>query len=60
MTRLIKKRRKLGEILVQKGKMEPDHLTNFLRLQKETGKPLGQMMLDEGISDQRGIVQSPG
>ncbi len=49
MTRLIKKRRRLGEILVQKGKMEPEDLVRLLRLQKESGKPLGQLLLDEGI-----------
>jgi type IV pilus assembly protein PilB len=49
MTRLIKKRRKLGEILVQSGKMEPDELTRLLRAQKETGKPLGQLLIDEGV-----------
>ena len=60
MTRLIKKRRKLGEILVQKGKMEPEHLTRLLRLQKESGKPLGQVMIDEGILTKEELAKALG
>jgi type IV pilus assembly protein PilB len=60
MTRLIKKRRRLGEILVQKGKMEPEDLTRLLRLQKESGKPLGQLMIDEGILTKDELARSLG
>ena len=60
MTRLIKKRRKLGEILVQKGKMEPEHLTRLLRLQKESGKPLGQVMIDEGVLTKEELAKALG
>ncbi len=60
MTRIIKKRRKLGEILVQSGKVEPEKLTSLLRLQKETGKPLGQLLIDEGILTKEELSKALG
>jgi len=60
MTRIIKKRRKLGEILVQGGKIEPEKLTRLLRLQKETGKPLGQLLIDEGILTKEELSKALG
>ncbi len=57
---MIKKRRKLGEILVQKGMTEPDQLTRFLRLQKKVDKPLGQLMIDEGVLSKEELVNALG
>ncbi len=49
----IPKRKRLGDILVHQGKLTPDQLTDFLRIQKETGKPLGQILTEnETISNE--------
>lgn len=43
------KRRKLGEILVRKGRLTPDALTTHLRAQKEQGRPLGQILVEAEV-----------
>jgi len=43
---LVPKRRKLGEILVRKGQLSPEQLDDLLRLHKESGTPLGQILID--------------
>jgi len=43
------KRMKLGEILVRQGRITPDELVEFLRLQKEVSKPLGQILVDHEV-----------
>ena len=43
------KRRKLGELLVRKGRLTPEALTVHLRTQKEQGHPLGQVLVDAGV-----------
>ena len=45
----VHKRKKIGEILVGKGFITADQLTEFLRAQKESSKPLGQLLLEEEI-----------
>ena len=45
----IPKRKKLGEILVSQGRLTPDRLTELLRKQKETSKPLGQLLVEEEV-----------
>jgi type IV pilus assembly protein PilB len=45
----VPKRKKLGEILVQQGRVTPDQLNEILRLQRESGKPLGQILVDKEI-----------
>ncbi|MDX2447508.1 MAG: ATPase, T2SS/T4P/T4SS family [Desulfobacterales bacterium] len=57
---MIKKRRKLGEILVQKGSLEPERLTQVLRLQKESGKPLGQMLIDHELLTKEELTKALG
>ena len=42
-------RKKLGEILLNKGKITPEELANLLRIQKEFGKPLGQVLVEHNI-----------
>lgn len=42
-------RKKLGEMLVHTGKMTPVQMVEMLRLHKERNKPLGQVLIDEGI-----------
>lgn len=46
---LVHRRKKIGEILVGKGFITADQLTEFLRTQKESSKPLGQLLLEEEI-----------
>ena len=43
------KRRKLGELLVRKGRVTPEALTGYLRTHKEQGRPLGQVLVEEGV-----------
>ena len=45
----VHRRKKIGEILVGKGFITADQLTEFLRTQKESAKPLGQLLLEEEI-----------
>lgn len=54
------KRGKLGEILVQQGKLTPDQLVNFLRIQKEISKPLGQILTENGIISNEELVKILG
>ena len=46
---VIPKRRKLGDLLVRKGQITPEQMIDFLRIQKETGQPLGQVLIAEGV-----------
>jgi len=43
------KRRRIGEILVNQGRITPEQLAEFLRIQKETSQPLGQIMVEKEI-----------
>jgi len=43
------KRLRIGEILIQQGRLTPEQLAEFLRLQRESGKPLGQILMDNNI-----------
>ena len=42
-------RQKIGEILVNDSRISPHRLSEVLGLQKETAKPLGQILIEEGI-----------
>jgi len=42
-------RRKLGEMLVSRGTITPEQMSEFLRTQKETKMPLGQILVDSGV-----------
>jgi type IV pilus assembly protein PilB len=46
---VIQRRRRLGEILVQQGKLTPDQLIHFLEIQKGTPKTLGQILVENKI-----------
>jgi type IV pilus assembly protein PilB len=48
-TNFIPRRRRLGEILVHKGKLMPDQVTDFLQIQEKNAKPLGQILIENGI-----------
>jgi len=43
------KRQKLGELLVRRGRLTPEALTTYLRMQKEQGLPLGQILVDNSV-----------
>ncbi|MEJ2365587.1 MAG: ATPase, T2SS/T4P/T4SS family [Deltaproteobacteria bacterium] len=45
----VPRRKKIGEILVGKGLITAEQLADFLRNQKGTSKPLGQLLLEEDI-----------
>ena len=45
----VPKRKKVGEILVSQGLITPEQLTHVLRIQKKTSKPIGQILVQEGI-----------
>jgi type IV pilus assembly protein PilB len=45
----ISKRKKLGEIVVTQGRMTPEQLTEYLRIQKETGQRMGQILIESEI-----------
>ena len=59
-TTLIPKRRKLGEILIQQELLSPDQLAEFLQLQKETSKSLGQIVVEKGIISNEDLVKILG
>ncbi|GAJ13042.1 unnamed protein product, partial [marine sediment metagenome] len=46
---VIAKREKLGEMLVRQGKITPEQMTEFLRIQKETSQPLGQVLVENEV-----------
>lgn len=48
-TSFVPRRKKMGEILVGKGLITAEQLSEFLRVQKESAKPLGQLLLEEEI-----------
>jgi type IV pilus assembly protein PilB len=54
--KFIKKRRRLGDILVQKGKLTPEELSHFLRVQKEIDKPLGKILTENGIISNEELI----
>jgi len=56
----VPKRKRIGEILVGQGRITPEQLTKFLRLQKESSKPLGQVLLEEEILTQEELTHILG
>jgi type IV pilus assembly protein PilB len=45
----VPKRKRIGEILVSQGRISPEQLAEFLRIQKETSKRLGDILLENEI-----------
>ena len=43
------KRKRIGEILVNRNRITPDQLNDVLRIQKETARPLGQILVEKGL-----------
>lgn len=55
-----RKRKKLGEILVEQGRITPEQQTEFLRIHKESAKPYGQVLVEHGILTQNELSQILG
>jgi len=45
----VKKRKRIGEILVSQGRITDEQLNEFLRIQKEDQRPMGQILMDKEI-----------
>jgi type IV pilus assembly protein PilB len=54
---IIRKRR-LGEILVVAGKINPEQLADVLESQKESGKKLGELLINEGLVSENDIIHA--
>lgn len=48
---------RLGEILVQQGKITPNELTLALQEQKQTGRKLGQILVEKNFISRQDLVQ---
>jgi general secretion pathway protein E len=48
--------RRLGEILIERKKIEPDELERALELQQERGDKLGKILVDMGLIAQRDVL----
>ena len=47
---------RLGEMLIERGKIEPDELERALELQRERGDKIGKIMVDMGLIAQRDML----
>lgn len=54
--KLIPKQMKLGEILVRRGRITPEKLTEFLRIQKEVSKPLGKLLVEQEVINEEELL----
>jgi len=51
------RRKRLGELLIEKGLITRKQLDRVLEIQRETGKRLGEILIEEGLIDERQIVE---
>jgi type IV pilus assembly protein PilB len=56
----VAKRRKLGELLVRKGLLTPEQLTEYLRVQKERHLPLGQILVESEVLSSDDLTKALG
>ena len=56
----VPKRKRIGEILVSQGRMTPEQLSEFLRIQKATSKRLGTILVEKGILTEEELKLSLG
>ena len=47
---------RLGEMLIERGKIEADDLERALELQRERGDKLGKILVDMGLIAQRDLL----
>jgi len=52
----VSRKRRVGEILVNQGRISPEQLTDILRDQKNSSKPIGQLLIEEGILNQEELT----
>ena len=57
---VVPRRKRLGEILVRQGKISPEQLGEFLRIQKESSEPLGQILKNQGILTEEDLTRILG
>jgi general secretion pathway protein E len=51
-------RKRLGEILIERGRLDPANLDRALRLQSETGERLGSLLVTLGLCAQRDVAEA--
>jgi general secretion pathway protein E len=51
-------RKRLGEILIERGKLDPTNLERALRLQAESGERLGSLLVTLGLCAQRDVAEA--
>lgn len=56
----VPKRKRIGEILVSQGRLTPEQLAEFLRIQKQTSKRLGDILVENGILSKEELSFSLG
>ena len=54
--RYIPRQMKLGEILVRRSRITPEKLAEALRIQKETSKPLGKLLVEQDIISEEELI----
>jgi type IV pilus assembly protein PilB len=59
-TKFVTRSKRLGEILVERGRISPEKLTDVLRRQRETSKPLGQILIQEGVLTEKDLSDALG
>lgn len=57
---IVLKRRRIGEILVYKGLLTSEQLEEYLDLQKESQRPLGQLLVEDEILTEDDLKQALG
>jgi len=57
---VIPKRRKLGEIMVNQGRITPEELNMYLAQQKETCKPIGKIFFENNIITEEEMIRILG
>jgi type IV pilus assembly protein PilB len=56
----IPKRKRIGEILVDQGRITPEQLAELLRIQKKTSRPLGDILVEHQILTKEELTEGLG
>jgi len=51
-------RKRIGEILIERGKLDPANLERALRLQADSGERLGSLLVTLGLCAQRDVAEA--
>ena len=51
-------RKRIGEILVERGRLDAGGLDRALRVQQETGEKLGSLLVTHGLVAQRDVAEA--